>query len=356
MLGLLLLLLVAVASSAFAQTADEAWQAFKKASKPPTPPTIWQTQRPTDAQIKEWEANNSVLSAKAAELAREFYTKFPKDARVSEAREQELKLTEVSVQLGNTNKLARLQELRKELAKAPGISENERLKLRIQQVQGDAMRLRNQGVEAVVKALEAGARELIKEFPNRQEPYNLLVQVATAAIQDGDIEKGRKLAKELENAKVPKAAMSLIKTQLKRYDMVGQPFVFIGLGTDGKPIELEKMRGKVVLIDFWASWCGPCMAELPNMKEAYAKYHDKGFEIIGVNLDQDMSALKEAVEKYKIPWRQHFDAGNPDGGWAAKYGISAIPAIWLIDKKGILKDLNGRENLAEKVEKLLAEP
>ncbi len=98
------------------------------------------------------------------------------------------------------------------------------------------------------------------------------------------------------------------------------------------------------------------MAEVPNMKEVYKKYHDQGFEIVGINMDDNADVLRETIKKNGMTWPQHFDGGNPDGGWAGRFGITAIPTMWLVDKKGILRDLNAREDLAGKVEKLIAEP
>lgn len=337
--------------------ADKAWQEFLKESRPPGgPPPEWKGELPTQEQIDEYHRKNGLQTAKAADLARAFYEKYPNHPKAKEAREKELKLNEVSVQLGNTNRNTRLQELRQALLNSPDISEDERFKLKFLQMQQDASAKREQGgMSAVLDAMEAGARQLMKEFPKRNEPKNLLVQIATTAAQDGDINRARRLATEIEALDMPVAAKNILRNQLKRYDNVGKPFVFIALGMDGKEINLEKLRGKVVLIDFWASWCGPCMAEVPHMKELYEKYKADGFEIIGVNLDESMDVLKTTVEKHGMKWLHHFDGANPEGGWAGKYGISAIPTMWLIDKQGRLQDLNAREDLEPKLKKLLAE-
>ena len=110
-----------------------------------------------------------------------------------------------------------------------------------------------------------------------------------------------------------------------------------------------------MLIDLWATWCGPCMAELPKVKAAYEKLHPQGFEILGISFDREKPELEKVIGKLKIPWPQYLDEGEDGKKLGNEFGISGIPTMWLIDKKGVLRDLNAREGLAEKVEKLLAE-
>ena len=94
---------------------------------------------------------------------------------------------------------------------------------------------------------------------------------------------------------------------------------------------------------------------MPNVKAAYEKLHEKGFEIVGISLDQSISKLKQVLDREAMTWPQYFEEDGNGNKFAEEFGIRGIPAMWLVDKKGLLRDLNGRDNLAEKIEKLLAE-
>ena len=125
---------------------------------------------------------------------------------------------------------------------------------------------------------------------------------------------------------------------------------------DGKPLSVAALKGKVVMIDFWATWCPPCRAELPNVIDTFKKYHSKGFEIIGVSLDSDKDKLESFLkEQDGMAWPQFFDGKGWSNELALQYGVEAIPFTVLIgsDGKIIGTDLRG-EALGEAVGKALA--
>lgn len=120
-----------------------------------------------------------------------------------------------------------------------------------------------------------------------------------------------------------------------------------GTSLDGKPRSLASYRGRVVLLDFWATWCDPCIAELPNLKSNYAKYHAKGFDILGVSLDEDKETLANFVEKRDVIWPQLFDGKAWKGENATRYGVTAIPFTLLIGRDGKIAAVNPRGSQLE---------
>jgi thiol-disulfide isomerase/thioredoxin len=151
-----------------------------------------------------------------------------------------------------------------------------------------------------------------------------------------------------------------IKGERKMKESVGKPVELAGTQIDGKPFTTKDWKGKVIFVDFWATWCGPCLAELPRVKRVYLDYHAKGLEILGVSCDRSADDLKAFLEKNKdMPWPQLYDAKeNPKIQWnplAKEWGINGIPTMFLIDKKGILRSVEAREDFEKEIPKLLDE-
>jgi thiol-disulfide isomerase/thioredoxin len=147
----------------------------------------------------------------------------------------------------------------------------------------------------------------------------------------------------------------------RRLNLPGNSLELSGKFLDGAELDWASYRGKVVLVDYWATWCGPCRAEVPNVLENYLKYHDKGFDVIGVSLDDKRSDAEEYVKQTNIPWPSLFHEGSDESGWqnpmAVKYGITGIPTCILVDQQGKVVSMQARgPRLGALLEKLLSKP
>jgi thiol-disulfide isomerase/thioredoxin len=160
------------------------------------------------------------------------------------------------------------------------------------------------------------------------------------------------LAKELQESEKGKALKERIaKAKLFK---IGNPSIdFVSVSPDGKEVSLSSFKGKYVLIDFWASWCGPCRAENPNMVKTYNSLKDKNFEIFGVSLDENRERWLKAVQEDKLPWTQVSDLKGFETV-AKTYDIRAIPQNYLLDPEGriIAKNIRG-ENMEAVVKKFM---
>jgi len=138
-----------------------------------------------------------------------------------------------------------------------------------------------------------------------------------------------KLIEDLQRAaEVKKIQSSLVE---------GTPFPgFDEKDINGKPLSIANYKGKVVLVDFWATWCPLCLVELPNVMATYKKYHDQGFEVIGISLDEDRQQLEKFLKAKAMTWPQYNDGLYWKTKLAVKYGIEQLPSNYLLDGKGTI--------------------
>ena len=147
----------------------------------------------------------------------------------------------------------------------------------------------------------------------------------------------------------------------RRLSLPGNKIELFGSMLDGSELDWESYRGKVVLVDFWATWCGPCRAEVPNVLSMYRAYHEKGFEVLGISLDATPEDAESYISQNEIPWPTMFSMNEEERRWqqpmAVHYGVTGIPLAILVDRDGTVVSMNARgKELGIQLRKLLGEP
>ena len=153
---------------------------------------------------------------------------------------------------------------------------------------------------------------------------------------------------------VASAAATLLGAA-RRLELAGKPFVLQGVTLGGRAIDVKKYKGKVVLVDVFTTWCGPCRDEIPNITKCYRAYRKRGFEVLGVSLDRDRKTIADFLEKEKYPWTvllDRYEARGTDKSLATYYGIFTIPQMVLVGKDGRVLALDVR---GQRLNKALAE-
>jgi thiol-disulfide isomerase/thioredoxin len=305
------------------------------------------------AQIVQSSKNHADPGQLAVQL-KAFYEKYPNHPKASTAWIQEQKLR----QAADGAPVAKVS------APAPMAVVDKSLNGQVKEANARIRKAQQFSREAGLGEMERSGRKLADQFPKDAVGWKILFDAADGFGGEKARQLYTQIAMKAPAADLKRAATARLQT-LKNSPASGGGSKLIAANekhislsftaTDGRPVDLSQMAGKVVLIDFWATWCGPCREELPNVKKAYAEFHDKGFEIVGVSFDNDIQTLQRFTASNDMPWPQFCDGGGWQNAINKDFGINAIPAMYLVDKKGMLRDTHGRENLAEKIRTLLAE-
>ncbi|WP_341841013.1 TlpA disulfide reductase family protein [Chitinophaga caseinilytica] len=217
---------------------------------------------------------------------------------------------------------------------------------------------RKQKAETRIEQIDASKTAIMQKYlkDNPSSPIGMFVLNQVVGYEL-DVDVAEPLFKSLSKTvrRYPSAKEFAYRIDLAKKIAIGQPAIeFTQNDTTGAPVTLASFRGKYVLVDFWASWCGPCRAENPNVVKAFQQYKDKGFTILGVSFDEKQDRWKQAIRTDNLTWTHVSDLKGWKNEVGKLYGIRAIPQNLLIDPQGKIIARNLRaEELGKKLEELL---
>ncbi len=171
-------------------------------------------------------------------------------------------------------------------------------------------------------------------------------------------DEAKKLAKViLETPSADPTTKLSAEVRLKRKIRVGEKPVFRFKTVGGREVDTDKMRGKAIILDFWATTCTPCMDFLPELTSLYRTYHNKGLEIVGISFDSDEKRLTRTIKERRILWQNYWEKDAFSSRYAKDCGVCYVPQCLLLDRTGAIREIGAdpRESLEEKIKLLLSE-
>jgi thiol-disulfide isomerase/thioredoxin len=204
----------------------------------------------------------------------------------------------------------------------------------------------------------AAMRHMLHAYSSNEAAPSARYLLANALADDGDVRSANAQLDTLQRGPMPRQlaqAVAMLKSSL---EMIGRQAPSLAVRSiTGQRLDLDQYRGKIVLIDFWATWCGPCRQALPEVQDIYRRYNDRGFDIIGISLDRTDVALTSFLQTNEMPWRHAYLGDSPQSSVVTDYRVVGIPKTYLLDRTGRIRgvDLRGRR-LEATVERLLSEP
>jgi thiol-disulfide isomerase/thioredoxin len=313
------------------------------------PPTIDPKDRKDQEKLAAYREEAAKFNARRAELAWELYQADPKNEQLNMMLPERWR---------NLNHEKKTDQVLEETTKVQKAQKGEALGSTAAFWYADAVGAKH-GLDS--KEYLKAADDFRKADPKNERGARLYMNLAEHYVDKDDtataIKHYKKVTEYYPEARTGKMAAG----KVKQIEGVGKPFALTFTDAiTGKTVSSETLKGKVVVVDFWATWCGPCVAEMPHMKELYSEYKDRGVEFVGISLDNPedkggLKALKEYVEKNEVPWPQYYQGKGWEGEFSVSWGINSIPALFVVDKNGKLHSTNARGKLEEILPKLLGQ-
>jgi len=343
----LLLALMLAGPARAAETASTAWESLQKGAAD------------LAKDLPEDKEEGRTLLSKRLQDQRErfarFLTDYPESGQRWEARMAVLQIeNSLAVLAGQPPDAAKHQAELVAIAADEDAPVNIRADASLVLLQLTSQEFEAERTEASARGLTTAIQGFLARFPDDPRKEILVFTEAQAA-EVYDVARARELYGQTAQSENPDLA-DAAKTALELLDLREKPLELEFTAVDGRKVNLADLRGQVVLLDFWATWCEPCIEEVPHLVATYEKFRARGFTIVGISLDQDKTALEKFTKKNKMDWPQFFDGQGWDNELAKRFKIQSIPTMWLLDREGKLADATPRGRLENAIEKLLGRP
>ena len=343
--------------------AERAWAELEGAPGRFQPPGSWRSTPPGEEEVDGFRESLRESAREVAEQAKGFLERYPEHESAGEARFLVVYALANAVAAGDAESEAEAERFVEGELSDPKLSAEEKAKVLLMSANVTLMKrlgmrffvegqqkFHKEMDEAMVEALLKGK----ERFPGSEFLYTSLLAVA----ERSEGARQKELVGEILGSRDAPKEVRFFAEHLakgtKPYE-IGKPVEIRFTGLNEEVVDLAAMKGKVVLIDFWSTTCGPCIAQMPELKELMEKHGEEGFQIVGVNLDEKESRVRAFLKEQGIDWPQHFSGKGWANPLAVRFGIFAIPTNWLIDKKGNLRSVEARGDLEGMVARMLAE-
>jgi len=342
---------------------EKAWAEVEKVHEALRRPNDWAIRKPNADEVARFQKEVRAAAASFSEKAREFIQRFPSNENVGDARITVVHALNHAVAAGDTNAEKQIAAFVADVLADKSIPEEDRVSILL--YSGNTAFMKKAGISLFIDGMSKLHEEsevalidstiaALKLFPTNSSLYTMLISVADRS----QGERKRELAtKVLDAAGAPSATKTLARHILngtRPYEL-GKPLDIRFTALDGREVDLAKLKGKVVLVEFWSTDCGPCIGQIPALKAAYEKFHAQGLEVVAISLDDKEGALRRFIKEKDLPWPQHFDGKGWENKFGVQYGIFSIPTTWLVDKLGNLRVTEASGDIEGQIELLLQE-
>lgn len=346
-------------ASASERSLNAAYNQWRSVSRPPRE---WNTQKPSPEEIAEFAQRIREKGLALAEEARSFAEKNP-DGRLSQfAHVQTVYALNRVLAAGDPSAEQKIQEFVDKTLQNPKIPENTRVEVLLEN--GNTAFMKKAGMKVYTEvwgkdhldSMAAIYPKALSMFPDHPLIYAEMLNDARHYAR-GD-ERADLVQQILSQPGAPaglKAAAAKLLSGVKPFQ-IGAPVQLEFTSIDSEQINLTALRGKVVVLHFWATYNAQTCSEALKLKTLYGKFKDKGFEVLGVCLDEKKNDLRQFVASRRLPWPQHWDGRGWKDEVATQFEVNFIPQLWLMDRQGVLRQINpGTQQLQPSIEALLNE-